>query len=211
MSQVYQSRSVIRENRIEDSALQVREAQRLAQTVASKEESKTDRTASAVPQGDQGGKRRRGREGNRVDPNLNHEAVKLYRDIFKFCPNRGTRNDIAVTVTDLDLWKDVLRNWGYWKDEKWIKFNPLNARRMLSEYERRAAKLPNRSANKSERTDQRASETEAVSPRVSEWRSSNLSCVQEDSGVRFRASSKTLEEIVTEALRTHDRSEAEVK
>ena len=142
------------------------------------------------------------------DPNLNHEAVKLYRDTFKFCPNKGTRNDIAITVTDLDLWKDVLTNWGYEKDGKWIKFNPLNARRMLSEYERRAAKQPRRSNGTNERISERECPTEDLQIRVSKWRQSHLSCVPENEGVRFRASSKTLEEIVTEALWKANRPKA---
>jgi hypothetical protein len=66
--------------------------------------------------------------------------VKLYRDTFLFCPNQGFRKDIAVTVENLDLWKVVLRNWGYWKDGKWKKFNPLNVKGLLSEYERLNAK-----------------------------------------------------------------------
>jgi hypothetical protein len=74
------------------------------------------------------------------DPNLDNPAVKFYRDTFKFCPNRGFRKDIVVTVENQELWKQVLTNWGYWKDGKWKKFSPLNVKGMLSEYERLDAK-----------------------------------------------------------------------
>lgn len=136
------------------------------------------------------------------DPNLDHEAVKAYRDHFRFCPNAGTRKDIVVTVTDLDLWKDVLNNWGYTnKKGKWIKFNPLNARRMLSEYERRAAKQPERSNGTTERTCQRKGGEDFSEVGLSERRYRGMRDVREGTGVRLRAGSETLEEILTKALR----------
>ena len=64
------------------------------------------------------------------------EAVKAWRDRFKLNCSRGRKYDIDVTVTDLDLWRYVLNNWGYWKGGKWIKFNPLATGQQLSEYER---------------------------------------------------------------------------
>lgn len=133
------------------------------------------------------------------DPNLDHEAVKLYRDVFKFCPNRGTRGDITATVTDVGLWKSVLSEW---KEQKW---NPLKVNWMLSDYERRE-KSTERSVNANGRSRERTSEKKVGPLRVSEWRNSHLSCVPENAGVRFRASSKTLEEVVTEALRQNNRS-----
>ena len=135
-----------------------------------------------------------------TDPNLNHEAVMFYRETFRLCPNFGRRKDIVSTVEDLDLWKSVVNEW---KAQKW---NPLKVNWMLSDYERRAAQLPKRSTATVQQPRERITEKEAVSLGVSEWRSSNLSCVPENEGVRFRANSKTLSQIVAEALRQNDRS-----
>lgn len=205
MSQVHQPRTVLRKNRKQDSALQVREVARLAEEVAGKEETPPCRTEGAVSEGNQSGKKRRGRERNRVnDPNMDHEAVKLYRDTFRFCPNQGTRKDIAVTVTDLDLWKDVLNTWGYSKGGKWIKFNPLSARKMLSEYERRAAKQSERCTEAAQRSGERISGPQDSQAGLSErgdWRMRDL---REREGVRLRAGGQTLEEIVTKALRQNN-------
>ena len=135
-----------------------------------------------------------------TDPNLSHEAVMFYRETFRLCPNFGRRKDIVSTVEDLDLWKSVVNEW---KAQKW---NPLKVNWMLSDYERRAAQLPKRSTGTVQQPRERITEKEAVSTGVSEWRSSNLSCVPENEGVRFRANSKTLSQIVAEALRQNDRS-----
>ena len=135
-----------------------------------------------------------------TDPNLSHEAVMFYRETFRLCPNFGRRKDIVYTVEDLDLWKSVVNEW---KAQKW---NPLKVNWMLSDYERRAAQLPKRSTGTVQQPRERITEKEAVSLGVSEWRSSNLSCVPENEGVRFRANSKTLSQIVAEALRQNDRS-----
>ncbi len=129
------------------------------------------------------------------DPNLNHEAVRFYRDTFRLCPNFGRRKDIVSTVDDVDLWKTLLTEW---KEQKW---NPLRVNWMLSEYERRAAKQCERSANGNGRTNQRVDEKEAMPLRVSRRRQGHLPDLQEGADLRFRGNSKTLEEIVTEALR----------
>lgn len=131
------------------------------------------------------------------DPNLSHEAVVLYRDTFRLCPNLGRRKDIVSTVTNIDLWKNVLAEW---KEQKW---NPLKINWMLSDYERRLRGGQSISERERSKEDMQA--------RVSKRRESNLSRVQEGAGVRFRASSQTLEEVVTKALRQNHRSEAEVK
>lgn len=133
------------------------------------------------------------------DPNLSREAVKIYRDMFLLCPNFGRRKDITATVTDVGLWKSVLTEW---KEQKW---NPLKVNWMLSEYERRE-KSAERSVNANGRSRERTSEKKVGPLRVSEWRNSHLSCVPENAGVRFRADSKTLEEVVTEALWQNNRS-----
>lgn len=203
MSQVHQSRPVLCKNGIENSPLHLREEKRMAQEVAGKEETQTRRAAGAIPQSDQGDKKRQGRERNRVaDPNLENAAVNMYRDVFKFCPNRGTRNDIAVTVTDLDLWKDVLNTWGYWKAGKWIKFNPLSTRKMLSEYERRKQ---NGTISTSQQHVERISAPEVSPPRVPERSDRGMRDVREGTGVHVRSSGFSLEETLTKALRENDR------
>jgi hypothetical protein len=63
-------------------------------------------------------------------------AVRAYRDKFRLNLSPGRRHDIEVTVTDLNLWNQVLNNWGYVKNGKWKSFNPLSVGKMLSEYER---------------------------------------------------------------------------
>lgn len=63
-------------------------------------------------------------------------AVKIWRDHFKLNLNQSRKQDIEVTVRDLDLWAYVVSNWGYFKKGKWIKFNPLAVGHQLSEYER---------------------------------------------------------------------------
>lgn len=63
-------------------------------------------------------------------------AVTIWRDKFHYNLNRGRKEDIDATVTDLELWKFVVDNWGYRKAGKWKSFNPFNVGHMLSEYER---------------------------------------------------------------------------
>lgn len=74
------------------------------------------------------------------------EAVKAWRDHFRLNCSPGRKQDIDLTVTDLALWRDVLRSWGYHRGGKWIKFNPLAIGHQLSEYERRE-RLQNRTPN----------------------------------------------------------------
>lgn len=132
------------------------------------------------------------------------EAIKIWRDVFKLNLKPGFKRDVLSTVTDLELWKTILIEW---KKKKW---NPFKINWMLSEYERRE-KPGERSNAANERAGERKRVEEDLQAGVSKWRSGNLSCMPQDTGVRFRASSKTLEEIVTEALRTAHRSKAEVK
>ena len=63
-------------------------------------------------------------------------AVKIWRDKWRKNLNIGRREDIDATITDLKLWQQVLDNWGYVKDGKWVSFNPLAVSHQLSEYER---------------------------------------------------------------------------
>jgi hypothetical protein len=132
------------------------------------------------------------------DETLSHEAVKLYRDTFRMCPKAGFRRDIISTVEDLELWKSILTTWGYSKDGKWIKFSPLNVKGMLSEYERRARtntelREPSRSA-------------EGVQVGVPRRGDGDLLPLRKDSGVFSRSGGESLEEILTFALRSQNRS-----
>jgi hypothetical protein len=69
-------------------------------------------------------------------------AVKIWRDKWRKNLNIGRREDIDATITDLKLWQQVLDNWGYVKDGKWVSFNPLAVGHQLSEYERLEQKQP---------------------------------------------------------------------
>lgn len=68
------------------------------------------------------------------------EAVTIWRKKWKYNLSAGRKSDIDVTVQDLELWKQVLDNWGYWSKGKWISHNPFSVGKQLSEYERLEAK-----------------------------------------------------------------------
>ena len=131
-------------------------------------------------------------------------AVKAYRDQFKLNCSEGRRKDIDATVTNLDLWKSVLENWGYIKNGKWIKFSPLSVGKMLAEYERREkqSKRPNDSAG-----IQRQGLSERSEAGVSKWGDRSLHHVREAAGVHDGANYKTLDEVIAGALRQKDRFE----
>lgn len=73
------------------------------------------------------------------DPLMNHAAVKLYRDTFLKCPSPGFRRDIAATVLDVELWRDIITNWRWYDHSKgkWRKRNVFDVKSMMDEYERR--------------------------------------------------------------------------
>lgn len=64
------------------------------------------------------------------------EAVKIWRKKFRYNLSPGRKEDINLTVQDLQLWQQVLDNWGYVKNGKWKSFNPFSVGKQLSEYER---------------------------------------------------------------------------
>lgn len=73
-----------------------------------------------------------------TDPNMTHEGVLAYREQFNLVPNRGFRQDIAVTIKtydDLLIWQDLLAHWGYFKDGKWKARNPLDIKGLLTVFE----------------------------------------------------------------------------
>jgi len=125
------------------------------------------------------------------------EAIKIWRDTFKLNLKVGFKHDIEVTVLNLDLWKSLLTEW---KEKKW---NPLNVKGMISEYERRESK-----SKRTNVTPKRESQSEAVrnanSTGVPKRRHWNLPGVQQATGVHGGGGSETLEEIVTRALRAKD-------
>lgn len=51
-------------------------------------------------------KQKRGR-----DPRLDHPAITAYRDAAKLTPSDLWRDDIINTVTDLEKWKAILKQW----------------------------------------------------------------------------------------------------
>jgi hypothetical protein len=50
-------------------------------------------------------------EPKKRDPNLDNEAVKLYRQIIHLQANYLQREEIAYTVTNLRVWQAVLLEW----------------------------------------------------------------------------------------------------
>lgn len=130
------------------------------------------------------------------------DSVKLWRDTFKLNLRIGFREDIIATVTDLKLWKEVLENWGYWKDGKWIKFSPLNVKGMLSEYELRttsAARRANAAVGPSGQREGYAKHGQAGIPERS---NSQVLEVPRRMESNFRTGRRTLAEIVSQALRS---------
>ena len=74
------------------------------------------------------------------DPSLEHLAVKLVRDTFRFCPSPYWRNAIIETAErDMKLWKDVIKKWAepYYKNGKKKYKHPWDWKHMLSEFDRR--------------------------------------------------------------------------
>lgn len=67
---------------------------------------------------------------------MDHEAVKLWRDHFHLNLSASWKHDVEKTITDLDLWAEILANWKY-KDSKgkWRSKAP-GIKPLLDEYER---------------------------------------------------------------------------
>ena len=61
--------------------------------------------------------------------------VRMWRDKFKLNLSASWKADVDKTVTDLKLWADILKDWGYWKDGKWKRKSPA-IKVLLDEYER---------------------------------------------------------------------------
>ena len=139
------------------------------------------------------------------DKTLEHAAVKAYRDQFKLNVKLGFREDIIITVTDLDLWKSILANWGYWKEGKWIKYSPLNIKGMISEYERRTAnertaKQSNRSLRRDEQHGEPRPHVQNVSVGLPERRDSRMSVLRQRERPDARTGGQTLDDILAQAM-----------
>ena len=123
------------------------------------------------------------------------EAIKIWRDTFKLNLKVGFKHDIEVTVLNLDLWKSLLTEW---KEKKW---NPLNIKVILNEYERRESQTKRTDATHRHQSQ----DCPTISPtRLPERVHRGMQGVREGEGFHFRRDSQTLEEVLTSALRkTH--------
>jgi len=64
------------------------------------------------------------------------ECVKLWRDTFKLNLSQSWKADVDKTVTDIELWRELLAGWK-WKDRKgkWHRKSPA-IKPLLDAYER---------------------------------------------------------------------------
>jgi len=69
--------------------------------------------------------------------NTDSEAVKLWRDKFKLNISASWKLDVDKTVTDIELWREILAGWYYIKAGKKIRKAP-GIKNLLTEYERLA-------------------------------------------------------------------------
>lgn len=68
-------------------------------------------------------------------------AVKLWRDKFNLNLSASWKRDVAITVQDLDLWREILDGWFYF-DAKGKKRNRHpGIKNLLTEYERRVQNI----------------------------------------------------------------------
>jgi hypothetical protein len=62
-------------------------------------------------------------------------AVVLWRNKFRLNLSQSWKEDVDKTVTDVELWREILNGWGYYKNGRWIKKSP-GIKQLLTEYER---------------------------------------------------------------------------
>jgi hypothetical protein len=76
------------------------------------------------------------------DPNLDHEAVVLYREVCHLTPNHAQRKMIVEAVTDLDAYRAVLTkfmqegqppNHVDWTLERYSDHRPTTSRKLTTE------------------------------------------------------------------------------
>ncbi len=85
------------------------------------------------------------------------DAVRAWRDLFKLNISASWKHDIDITITDIELWREILKGWGYWKGRKWVKKAPF-IKDLLSEYERRQFDEVREQDNLPERGGERVAE-----------------------------------------------------
>jgi len=69
-------------------------------------------------------------------PLTDSEPVKLWRDLFKLNLSASWKSDVDKTITDIDLWRDILAHWYYIKNGKKIRKSPA-IKPLLDFYESR--------------------------------------------------------------------------
>jgi hypothetical protein len=121
MSEIYQSRTEIRTSGEQDRSLQMREEAGVEAQIKSEAQASGKGRTRKAKHDDQGHKKR--------DPNLDNQAVKMYRDIIHLQANYLQRQEIALVVTNERLWECVLTEWML------AGCNPKNVLGMLRQYE----------------------------------------------------------------------------
>ena len=64
------------------------------------------------------------------------EAVKLWRDKFKLNISASWKHDVEITITDLELWKEILEGWFYFDKRRKKHTKHPGMKGLLDEYER---------------------------------------------------------------------------
>lgn len=117
------------------------------------------------------------KEAKYADPNMTCEGVLSYREQFNLVPNRGFRQDIAVTVKtydDLLVWQDLLAHWGYMKHGKWKARNPLDIKGMLTCFDFKVRENERRKLEESNGHNQAPTVSTRGRKRLSPRRDSNV-------------------------------------
>ncbi len=96
------------------------------------------------------------------------EPVKLWRDKFHLNLSQSWKADVDKTVTDVELWREILSTWWYHKNGRKVKKSPA-IKTLLDEYESRARE-------QLEARNRRNNEAEAVSVRSGEGLSERSNC-----------------------------------
>ncbi len=95
-------------------------------------------------------------------------AVKMWRDTFLLNISVSWKADVDKTVTDVELWREILANWHYYKNGRKIKKSPA-IKTLLDVYESRARE-------QLEARNRRHNEAEAISGRSREGLSERSNC-----------------------------------
>lgn len=110
------------------------------------------------------------------------EPVKLWRDLFKLNLSASWKADVDKTITDIDLWREILANWHYFKAGKKIRKSP-GIKQLLTEYER---------LEQDKRDHQALVISTGSRERLSEWRDSSMPQVRSDPPSEYFRTSKVV-------------------